>query len=64
MGGDLRGEVAFLRAGCRQLFSLASVTIFHNSRVPIWKWFVTIRLILDTDRGLPANELSMLLGGS
>src|SRR5262249_22265390 len=37
---------------------------FHNSHLPIWKWFVAITLILDSDRGLPANELRMLLGGS
>jgi hypothetical protein len=36
----------------------------HNSHLPIWKWFVAITLILDAERGLPANELRMLLGGS
>jgi transposase-like protein len=54
----------FYCRGCRHFFSLTSGTIFHNSHLPLWKWFVAITLILDTGRGLPANELSMLLGGS
>jgi transposase-like protein len=49
---------------CRHFFSLTSGTMFHNSHLPLWKWFVAITLILDADRGLPANELHVLLGGS
>jgi transposase-like protein len=60
----IRARRRFYCRGCRQFFSLTSGTIFHNSHLPIWKWFVAITLILDTDRGLPANELRMLVGGS
>jgi transposase-like protein len=60
----IRARRRFYCRGCRQFFSLTSGTIFHNSHLPIWKWFVAITLILDSDRGLPANELRMLLGGS
>jgi transposase-like protein len=60
----IRARRRFYCRGCRHFFSLTSGTIFHNSHLPIWKWFVAIKLILDTDRGLPANELTMLLGGS
>jgi transposase-like protein len=60
----IRARRRFYCRGCRHFFSLTSGTIFHNSHLPIWKWFVAIKLILDTDDGLPANELTMLLGGS
>jgi len=47
---------------CRHHFSLTSGTVFHNSHLPIWKWFVAIELLLDSD--VPANRLVELLGGS
>src|SRR5262249_45621608 len=31
---------------------------------PVWKWFLVIELLLTTDDGVPANELTKLLGGS
>ena len=49
---------------CRHFFSLTSGTAFHNSHLPIWKWFLTIELVLDSDGGLPANELTEVLGGN
>jgi transposase-like protein len=49
---------------CRHFFSLTSGTAFHNSHLPIWKWFLAIELVLGSDGGLPANALTKLLGGS
>ena len=49
---------------CRHFFSLTSGTAFHNSHLPIWKWFLAIELLLDAEGGLPANELHKVLGGS
>ncbi len=49
---------------CRHFFSLTSGTAFHNSHLPIWKWFLAIELLLDAEGGLPANELQGVLGGS
>jgi transposase-like protein len=49
---------------CRHFFSLTSGTAFHNSHLPIWKWFLTIELLLESEQGVPANELRKLLGGS
>jgi transposase-like protein len=49
---------------CRHQFSLTSGTVFHNSHLPIWKWFLAVQLLLESDGGIPANQLVNLLGGS
>jgi transposase-like protein len=49
---------------CRHFFSLTSGTAFHNSHLPLWKWFLVVQLLLSTDGGMPANELMKVLGGS
>lgn len=50
--------------GCGHQFSLTSGTAFHNSHLPIWKWFLAIELLLGAEAGIPANQLVDLLGGS
>jgi transposase-like protein len=47
---------------CRYHFSATSGTLFHGSHLPLWKWFLTISLMIDADGGLPANQLVPLLG--
>lgn len=47
---------------CRYHFSVTSGTLFHNSHLPTWKWFLTITLMIESEDGLPANQLVELLG--
>src|SRR5262245_10268740 len=54
----IRSRPRFYCRECRHFFSLTSGTAFHNSHLPIWKWFLTIELLLASDGGLPANELT------
>jgi transposase-like protein len=54
----------FYCRSCRHFFSLTSGTAFHNSHVPLSKWFLTIELVLSTDGGVSANELMKVVGGS
>jgi len=60
----IRARPRFYCRDCRLFFSLTSGTAFHNSHLPIRKWFLAIKLLLDSDRGFPANELHSVLGGS
>jgi transposase-like protein len=60
----IRARRRFYCRGCGHFFSLTSGTVFHNSHLPIWKWFLAIGLLLDSDRGFPANELRKVLGVS
>ena len=48
---------------CRYQFSVTAGTLFHGSHLPVWKWLVAVRLMMEGD-GVSANELRNLLGGS
>jgi transposase-like protein len=43
---------------CRYQFSVTSGTIFHDSHLPIWKWFLTIYLMIESKKGISANQVS------
>jgi transposase-like protein len=62
--GDIPSRKRHYCRGCRHQFSLTSGTVFHNSHLPIWKWFLAVELLLESEGGLPANQLVDLLGGS
>jgi transposase-like protein len=49
---------------CRYQFSITAGTLFHSSHLPVWKWFVAVRLMLDSPETLSANELRRTIGGS
>jgi transposase-like protein len=43
---------------CRYQFSVTSNTIFHDSHLPLWKWFLTIYLMIESKKGISANQVS------
>jgi transposase-like protein len=43
---------------CRYQFSVTSGTIFHDSHLPIWKWFLTVYLMIESKKGISANQIS------
>jgi transposase-like protein len=49
---------------CKYQFSVTSGTLFHRSHAPLWKWFLSVQLLVESDGGLPANQLVRQLGGS
>ena len=49
---------------CRYQFSVTAGTIFHDSHLPLWKWFVAVYLIVEAKKGLSANQLKRTLGVS
>ena len=58
----LEARKKFYCRSCRYHFSVTSGTLFHNSHLPTWKWFLTISLMIQSEDGLPANQLVELLG--
>jgi transposase-like protein len=42
---------------CRYQFSVTSGTIFHDSHLPLWKWFLTIYLMIESKKGISANQI-------
>jgi transposase-like protein len=49
---------------CRYQFSVMSGTIFHDSHLPLPKWFVAVYLMCESRKGISANQLKRTLGVS
>ena len=48
--------------GCRYRFSVTSGTIFDNTNLSLWKWFVTIYLICESKKSISANQIKRTIG--
>ena len=46
---------------CRYQFSVKSGTIFHDSHLPLRKWFVAVFLMVESRKGVSANQLARVL---
>ncbi len=51
-------------ASCGYQFSVTSGTIFHDSHLPLSKWFVAIYLMVESKKGISANQMKRTLGVS
>ena len=51
-----------LEPTCKQQFSVTSGTIFHNSRIPLTKWFMAIHMLMDAKKSISALQLQRHLG--
>jgi transposase-like protein len=49
---------------CRYQFSVMSGTIFHDSHLPLPKWFIATLLICEARKGMSANQIKRVLGVS
>lgn len=49
---------------CRYQFSVTAGTIFHDSHLPLWKWFLAVYVIGESKKGISANQLKRMLGVS
>ena len=50
--------------GCRYRFSVTSGTIFDNTKLALRKWFVAIYLMIESKKGISANQMKRTLGVS
>lgn len=58
-----RGKIyQCLEPTCNQQFSATSGTIFHDSHLPLTKWFLAVALIADAKKGVSAKQLQRHLG--
>lgn len=44
--------------GCRKSFSVTIGTIFHDTRLPMQKWFLAISLMLNAKKGISSRQLA------
>jgi len=49
---------------CRSQFTVTAGTIFHDSHLPLIKWFAAVYLICESRKGMSANQLKRMLGVS
>jgi transposase-like protein len=50
--------------GCRYQFSVRVGTLFHDSKLPLWKWFLAVYIMSESKKGVSANQLKRMLGVS
>src|SRR5262249_21231577 len=49
---------------CRYQFSVTAGTIFHDTHLPLTKWFATTYLICESRKGMSANQIKRMMGVS
>jgi len=47
---------------CRYQFSVTAGTVFNDSHLPLWKWFLCVYLLCESRKGMSANQLKRTLG--
>lgn len=55
--GKSRRIYQCLEKPCRHQFTATTGTIFHDTHLPLRKWFMAIALICDAKKGMSANQL-------
>lgn len=54
----------FVCDSCSYQFSATAGTIFHDSHLPLWKWFLATYLMAESKKGMSANQLKRTLAVS
>src|SRR5437899_903890 len=49
---------------CDYQFTVTSNTIFHDSHLPLIKWFCAVYLLCESRKGMSANQIKRMLGVS
>src|SRR5208337_1859001 len=57
-----RNVLLFECAQCGLHFSPTAGTLFHDSHLPLQKWFMAIALMCEAKKGVSANQLKRHLG--
>jgi transposase-like protein len=47
---------------CRYRFSVTTGTVFHDSHLPLQKWFLAVLLMCEAKKGISANQMKRTLG--
>lgn len=49
---------------CNYQFTVTAGTVFHDSHLPLLKWFIAAHLICESRKGMSANQIKRMLGVS
>ncbi len=50
------------RGSCGHQFSVRVGTVLQDSKLPLWKWFVTVFLLAESKKGISANQIRRMTG--
>ena len=53
----LNGEFRYHCNTCNTSFSVTVGTIFHNTKLPLQKWFLAVSLVVNAKKGIAARQL-------
>jgi transposase-like protein len=54
----------FVCDDCSHQFSVTAKTIFHDTHLPLWKWFLATYLLCESRKGMSANQTARQLAVS
>lgn len=54
---NLNGEYRYHCNTCNTSFSVTVGTIFHNTKLPLQKWFLAVSLVVNAKKGIAARQL-------
>lgn len=57
----IKARKVFECDSCRYQFSVTAGTLFHDSHLPMPKWFLAIFLMCESKKGVSANQLKRML---
>src|ERR1019366_5961198 len=60
--GKIRNLYQCLEKSCRYQFSATTGTIFHDSHLPLTKWFAAIHVFMVSNENVSVNQLRQTLG--
>jgi hypothetical protein len=52
----------FERGECKLHFSATTGTLFHDSHLPLQKWFMEMALMGEANKGISANQVARHIG--
>ncbi len=58
------GRNQYVCDSCTYQFSVTAGTIFHDTHLPLWKWFLATYLLCESRKGMSANQIMRTLGVS
>lgn len=47
---------------CRYQFSVTAGSAFHDTHLPLWKWFLAVYMLCESKKSVSANQLKRTLG--
>jgi transposase-like protein len=56
------GRAQYMCDSCTYQFSVTAGTIFHDTHLPLWKWFLATYLLCESKKGMSANQIKRTLG--